>query len=95
MTLYWVTQSIGTAARFYAEAKRQPWKAAHDRQPVVESPTAVLLFENDIVKLPRRWAEIYYNLQRWNVAPTGGHFVPMEEPEILVRDLRAFFSTLR
>jgi len=95
MTLYWVTQSFGTAARFYAEARRNPWTASHDRKPVVQSPTAVLLFEKDIVKLPRRWAEGYYNLKRWNVAPVGGHFVPMEEPEILVNDLRAFFRERR
>ena len=72
-----------------------PWRAAHDRQPVVEAPTAVLLFDKDIVKLPRRWAQTYYNLQRWNVSLTGGHFVPMEEPDILVKDVRAFFRTLR
>jgi pimeloyl-ACP methyl ester carboxylesterase len=95
MTLYWVTQSIGTSARFYAEAKRHPWRASHNRQPVVEAPTAVLLFERDIVKLPRRWAEKYYNLKRWNVAQTGGHFVPMEEPDILVQDVREFFRALR
>jgi pimeloyl-ACP methyl ester carboxylesterase len=95
MTLYWATQTFGTAARFYAEARRNPWTPSHDRKPVVQAPTAVLLFENDIVKLPRRWAEGYYNLQRWNVAPVGGHFVPMEEPEILVNDLRAFYRDLR
>ncbi len=55
----------------------------------------MLLFERDIVKLPRRWAENYYNLKRWNVAQTGGHFVPMEEPGILVQDIREFFRTLR
>jgi pimeloyl-ACP methyl ester carboxylesterase len=55
----------------------------------------VLLFDKDIVKLPRRWAEKYYNLQRWNVSATGGHFVPMEEPGILVQDVRTFFRTLR
>ncbi len=95
MTLYWATQSFGTAARFYAEARRKPWTASHDRKPVVQSPTAVLLFEKDIVKLPRRWAEGYYNLKRWNVAPVGGHFVPMEEPDILVNDLREFYRGLR
>jgi pimeloyl-ACP methyl ester carboxylesterase len=47
------------------------------------------------VKLPRRWAEGYHNLRRWNVAPVGGHFVPMEEPEILVNDLREFYRDLR
>jgi pimeloyl-ACP methyl ester carboxylesterase len=95
MTLYWVSQSFGTAARFYAEARRNPWRPSHDRKPVVQAPTAVLLFEKDIVKLPHRWAEEYYNLKRWNVAPVGGHFVPMEEPEILVDDLRAFYRDLR
>jgi len=94
-TIYWVTESFGTSDRFYAEARRNPWTPAHDRKPVVQAPTAVLLFDKDIVKLPRRWAEGYYNLQRWNVAPVGGHFVPIEEPEILVNDLRAFYRELR
>jgi pimeloyl-ACP methyl ester carboxylesterase len=95
MTLYWATESFGTAARAYAEAKRHPWTPSHDRMPVVEAPTAILLFENDIVKLPRRWAEGYYNLKRWNVSLTGGHFAPMEEPDILVNDLREFYRDLR
>jgi pimeloyl-ACP methyl ester carboxylesterase len=94
-TLYWATESFGSSARFYAEARRNPWTAAHDRHPVVEAPTAVLLFDKDIVKLPRKWAAGYYNLQRWNVPRTGGHFVPMEEPEILIDDVRAFFRAFR
>jgi hypothetical protein len=27
--------------------------------------------------------------------PSGGHFAPMEEPELLVRDIRDFFRPLR
>ena len=27
--------------------------------------------------------------------PSGGHFAPMEEPELLVEDIRAFFRPLR
>ena len=95
MTLYWATESFGTSARFYAEARRDPWTPSHNRTPVVEAPTAILLFDKDIVKMPRRWAEGYYNLQRWNVPKTGGHFVPMEEPEVLVNDLREFFRDRR
>jgi pimeloyl-ACP methyl ester carboxylesterase len=95
MTLYWVTESFGSAARAYADARRYPWQRSHERVPVVEAPTAALLFDKDIVKLPRRWAEGYYNLKRWTVAPKGGHFVPMEEPDVLVEDLRAFFRELR
>jgi pimeloyl-ACP methyl ester carboxylesterase len=95
MMLYWVTESFGSATRAYADARRYPWQRSHDRTPVVEAPTAALIFEHDIVKLPRRWAEQYYNLKRWNVAPAGGHFVPMEAPDVLVQDLREFFRDLR
>jgi pimeloyl-ACP methyl ester carboxylesterase len=95
MTLYWATRSFGTAARAYADARRYPWQKSHDRTPVVEAPTAALLFDRDIVKLPRRWAEQYYNLKRWNVPLSGGHFAPMEEPAVLVRDLREFFRGFR
>ena len=43
----------------------------------------------------RRWAERYYNLKRWTVMPSGGHFAPMEEPQRLVEDIRTFFRDLR
>ena len=45
--------------------------------------------------MPRRWAERAYNLKRWTMMPSGGHFAPMEEPEHLIEDIRAFFRPLR
>jgi len=95
MTLYWVTGTIGTSFRSYYERRVHPWPPVHQRQPVVEAPTAVAVFPRDVVLLPRRWAERYYNLQRWTVMPQGGHFAPMEEPERLVDDVRTFFRSLR
>ncbi|HEX8435405.1 epoxide hydrolase family protein [Archangium sp.] len=95
MTLYWATQSFGSAARYYYEATHQPWQPSHDRMPVVEAPTAVAVFPRDVAQMPRRWAERYINLQRWTPFPRGGHFGPMEQPELLVEDIRSFFRTLR
>jgi pimeloyl-ACP methyl ester carboxylesterase len=95
MTLYWATQSYGTSARYYYEAIHNPWKPSHDRQPVVEAPTAAAVFTKEIILMPRRWAEGYYNLKRWTVFPSGGHFAPMEEPAKLIEDIRAFFRPLR
>jgi len=34
-------------------------------------------------------------VQRWTEMPRGGHFAAMEEPELLVEDIRAFFRPLR
>ena len=95
MTLYWVTGSIGTAFRSYYERAHHPWQPVHSRTPVVEAPTGVAVFPGEIILMPRRWAERYYNLQRWTVMPAGGHFAPMEEPDRLVEDIRAFFRPLR
>ncbi len=95
MTLYWATQSFDSAARFYYETAHNPWEPSHTRERVVEAPTAVAIFPKDIFQMPRRWAERYYNLQRWTVFPEGGHFAPMEQPERLIEDIRAFFRPLR
>jgi microsomal epoxide hydrolase len=35
------------------------------------------------------------NITRWTRMPSGGHFAAMEEPGLLVDDVRAFFRDLR
>jgi pimeloyl-ACP methyl ester carboxylesterase len=93
--IYWVTQSYGTSARYYYEAVHNPWRSSHEGGKLVTVPMAVAVFPREVVLMPRRWVERNYNLQRWTVFPSGGHFAPMEEPEKLVDDIRAFFRTLR
>ena len=93
--LYWVTGSYHTSARYYYEGAHQLWSPFHDRTPVVEAPVAIPLFPRELTYPSRKWAERYYNLQRWTPMPAGGHFAPAEEPEALVQDIRAFFRSMR
>ena len=93
--LYWLTDTYASSARHYYKTKPEALAPVHDRQPPVEAPTALLQFKGDVWLQPRKWAERYYNLQRWNVAERGGHFAPMEQPDVLVEDIRAFFRELR
>jgi pimeloyl-ACP methyl ester carboxylesterase len=93
--LYWVTESLVSSARYYWEAAHRPWRPAHDRAPVVEAPTGVAMFPRELSLMPRAFLERYYDLRRVTHMPAGGHFAPMEEPELLVEDLRAFFRPLR
>ncbi len=93
--IYWATRSIGSSMRFYYEAAHHPWTPSHRRSPVVEAPTGIAVLPNEVMLQPRRWAERYYNLQHWNVLARGGHFAPMEQPELLVEDIRKFFRPLR
>jgi pimeloyl-ACP methyl ester carboxylesterase len=95
MTLYWATQTYGTSARYYYEAAHNLWQPSHDRMPRVEAPTGAAIFLKEVFLMPRKWAERYYNLKRWTVMPSGGHFASMEEPERLVDEIRAFYRPLR
>lgn len=60
-------------------------------------PAAVALFPADPASgMPEEWVErSYADLRRFRRMPRGGHFPAMEEPELLVEDLRTFFRPLR
>jgi pimeloyl-ACP methyl ester carboxylesterase len=90
ITLYWVTQSGTSSARIYYESQR-----AKPPQGRVQVPTACAVFPKEISIAPRRWVEAQYNVTRWTEMPRGGHFAAMEEPALLVDDIRAFFRTVR
>jgi len=93
--LYWVSNSYHSSARYYYEAAHNPWRPSHHRMPVVEAPVAIPLLPAELTVPTRKWANRYYNLERWQELPEGGHFAPMEVPELLVEDIRAFFRTKR
>ena len=93
--LYWVSESTVTSMRYYSEAEHATWSPSHDRMPAVEAPTAVTIWPQELMTMPQQFLERYYNLQRTTEMASGGHFHPMEEPELLLEDIRAFFRTLR
>jgi pimeloyl-ACP methyl ester carboxylesterase len=58
-------------------------------------PAAVAAFPGEPAPLPREWAERNVNLKRFTTMQRGGHFAPLEEPELFVNDLREFFREFR
>jgi pimeloyl-ACP methyl ester carboxylesterase len=90
ITLYWVTQTGTSSARIYYENRVAP-----PRQERVSVPTACALFPKEIVVPARKWVEARYNLVRWTEMPRGGHFAALEQPDLLVADVRDFFRSIR
>src|SRR3546814_13471549 len=45
--IYWLTDSFGTSARFYAEAARHLWQPSHDLEPLVQAPSGISHFTHD------------------------------------------------
>ncbi|MFN0092546.1 MAG: epoxide hydrolase family protein [Acidimicrobiales bacterium] len=95
LTIYWVTESIGTSMRYYWERANAHWQPSHDRKPTVEAPTGIPVFPGELILMPRSIAEKASNLVHWTIQPEGGHFAPAEVPDLVVADVRQFFRKLR
>src|SRR5215472_12482726 len=95
LTLYWVSESIATSIRDYSDNRRWQGEPRLGPEQRAEVPTAVAVFPHMLVpegEPPREWAERLYQIRRWTVMPRGGHFAPCEEPELVARDIAAFFT---
>ena len=90
--VYWVTETATSSARLYYEGARAPTSRPLGR---VEVPTGAAIFPKELFIAPRKWAEAQYNITHWTEMPRGGHFAALEQPELLVDDLRAFFRDHR
>lgn len=92
ISVYWFTRSITSSARIYYENRAVPLS-----EPLgfVSVPTAGAIFPKEIYLTPRLWAEQAYNIVRWTEMPRGGHFAALEETQLLLADIRAFFRQLQ
>lgn len=89
-SLYWLTASAGSAA-YVGYALDGSWGEEPESSGV---PTAATQFAHDIGL--RHLAEASNRIVGWNdVEDRGGHFAALEEPEILVEDIRALIRPLR
>ncbi len=91
--IYWVTGTINSSFYLYQQLKHRPWRLGPGER--IQAATAVTAFPMEIVRPPKEWAARMFNLKRWTAMPRGGHFAALEEPELLVADIRAFFRDLR
>ncbi|GAB3356615.1 epoxide hydrolase family protein [Amycolatopsis echigonensis] len=88
VSIYWFTRTAASSGRIYADQDVQ-WGAPLATSTV---PTAVAVFPDDIGLPLRHLAERADRIVRWTELPRGGHFPALEEPDLLIGDLRAFFS---
>jgi pimeloyl-ACP methyl ester carboxylesterase len=98
ITLYWLTGTGASAARWYWETGRAvaAARAAGKVPPPVSVPVGFTTFPGELFPAPRSWVEtVYPGLAYFNEAGKGGHFAAWEEPEHFSGELRAAFSSLR
>lgn len=95
VTVYWVSGSISSSLRDYFDNRWFP--AGLGADDFVRVPTGIADFTHHFVsegEPPREWYERLYDVRRWTRMPRGGHFAAVEEPELVARDIAAFFAGL-
>jgi pimeloyl-ACP methyl ester carboxylesterase len=92
--LYVAPSSVVTATWIY-HGKRLEGSQTFPSGTRIRVPTGVAAFPDPVfLPPPRSFAEKTYNVVHWNEMPSGGHFAALEQPELMLADLRAFVSTV-
>lgn len=94
--LYWLTNSGASSARLYWELIQHKWSSAARIERPVAMPSGFSMFAGEAVRKSRRWIERRYSDVRFFAEhPAGGHFAALEQPKLMVDDIRATFAELR
>jgi len=89
--IYWVTQSVNSSIRTYAENARAAYMGGLKSSQKVTIPTGVSLFPKE-AQFPQEWAERMVNLASFTKLEKGGHFAPMELPYVYATEITSFFK---
>ena len=88
--LYWLPATGTSSIRLYWESYRRR------RMDPVDVPTGVTQFPAEMTRFPRHWVERRFtDLRYWSEPAVGGHFAALEQPEVFVDEVRAFFRMVR
>ena len=94
--VYIVTKTFNSASWIYYGRREEGGRFLPKDFRRINTPTAAALFPAEMLAWPpRSYAERMYNIKRWTKMTKGGHFAALEQPDLLVNDIRAFAQTLR
>jgi len=94
--VYLVTKTFNTASWIYYGRREEGGRFLPKDFHRIEVPTAVALFPKEMSAWPpRSYVDRMFNIKRWTKMSKGGHFAALEQPTLLIDDIRAFAQTLR
>ena len=93
--IYLITNCFGSASWIYYGRREEGGRILSPQGHRVEVPTACALFPAELLAWPpRSYVDRLYNVTQWTKMPRGGHFAAMEQPGMLIDDVRKFARTI-
>ena len=93
--VYLVTKTFNTSTWIYYGRREEGGRFLPKEDLPLKVPTAAALFPKEYLEwAPRSYVERIYNIQRWTEMPKGGHFAALEQPGLLIKDIREFANSL-
>ncbi len=93
--IYLVTKTFNTASWIYYGRREEGGRSLPKEHLPLKVPTAAALFPKEYLEwAPRSYVERIYNIKQWTEMPKGGHFAALEQPDLLIKDIKDFARTL-
>ena len=89
--VYIVTKSFNTASWIYYGRREEGGRFFPKNFKKIQVPTGIAVFPAEMSEWPpRSYVERIFNIKQWSKMKSGGHFAALEQPDLLIEDLRLF-----
>ncbi len=93
--IYLVTKTFNTASWIYYGRREEGGRFLPKDHLPLKVPTAIAKFPKEYLEwAPKSYVERIYNVQQRTEMPAGGHFAALEQPDLLIKDIRKFAKSL-
>ncbi len=93
--IYILYKSFNTSSWIYFGRREEGGRFFPKNFKKIKIPTAIAVFPKEMSEWPpKSYVNRIFNVVRWTKMPRGGHFAALEEPELLIKDIKSFFKKI-
>ena len=93
---YLITNSFSSASWIYFGRREEGGRLFPKNFKKINIPTGIAKFPKEMSEWPpKSYLNRIFNIQHWSEMKNGGHFAALEQPDVLVKDLRKFLRAIR
>ena len=94
--IYILSNSFNTSSWIYFGRREEGGRFFPKNFKKIIVPTAIAEFPKEMSKWPpKSYVNRMFNVTRWTKMPRGGHFAALEEPGLLIKDIKSFFKKIQ